>query len=264
MVSPFGHLFEIPEDFQFQGQLYVIMSKQLRSSSLERKCLEIEIGNSLVEFGPADFALMSGLRMNGSMETPKASEFHNEVFGGRNRLFMDDIKRKFHEESSKDGDSQVSLKLAYVYIAYGVVLMDGRPTTRLNLDFMHLIDNLETFKQFPWGRASYQILVARTHDAKKHIHDLESNGKERKCEAQGFVYPLQAWAYEIFPELASYCADRNLELVLSWARMLRWLPHKRASFDDMYPFFLTGCSYNPVLACLFHFCNYYGEIQIVQ
>lgn len=92
--SLFGHLFEV-HPLQFQGQLHVILCKVPRSSSIERMCLEFDIGNFIVEFGPADFALVSGLNIRGPIETPEQSDFHTKILNGIDKVTFDDIKTDF-------------------------------------------------------------------------------------------------------------------------------------------------------------------------
>lgn len=245
--SPFGHLFEV-HPLQFQGQLHVILCKVLRASSKQRMCLEFDIGNFVVEFGPADFALVSGLKIGGPIVTPAESRFYTENFKGSTKVSFDDIKTKFLRACKDDPDSHLALQLAYLYIVYGVVLMYARLDAKVPTRFIHLVEDLDNFKAFPWGRVSYEILVKRTHGAKNQIDKLKPKhgAADRKCEAPGFVDVLQVWAYEICTELAAYCAVKVEPRIANPARILRWKSDMRSSFDDLYEFFLGSSGYEPV------------------
>lgn len=180
------------------------------------------------------------------METPPSSDFHSEIFHSTNFVCFREIKSEFDRECKWDPNSILAPKLAYLFIVYGVVLMDGRLESRIPLRFMHLIDNLESFKAFPGGWAAYENLVSRIYQAKKVISSLDNGTKDRKCEAPRFVDVLQVWAFEVTPAIANYCVIKIDPAICHPVRILIWSADKKSSYHELYEFFLPSSAYNPV------------------
>lgn len=75
-----------------------------------------------------EFCIENSLRLNtgGPTETPLQSDFHIQILEGLDKVSFDDIKKRFLVACERDPDSHLALQLAYLYIVYGVVLMDQR------------------------------------------------------------------------------------------------------------------------------------------
>ncbi|XP_057793177.1 uncharacterized protein LOC131009786 [Salvia miltiorrhiza] len=208
-LSSIGHLVDMA-DLQFQGQLYIAMCRMLRNPS-NPGCLTYNIGHSLVDFGPGDHALVSGLKMTGSKQLPASSQFHATVFKGVKKLSFSDIQKRFLKECDRSrGNSELCLRLALLCILYGVVMAKDRSTRCLDLGYMHLMDDMDKFNEYRWGRVTYDELLLRTFSAKACINGYEGKDSKLRIEARGFVFVLQAWAYEVIPELASFCAKSSI------------------------------------------------------
>lgn len=119
--SCFGHFFE-SADFQFQGQLFCILLKKLVKSSKQRNRLSFRINKQVIDFGPAEYALMTGLKFSAMESPPDDSEIYQNVFNGKRFLQFKSIDTEFRKEcKSTDGDSEMSLKLGLLYVLYGVL-----------------------------------------------------------------------------------------------------------------------------------------------
>ncbi|KAH6811396.1 hypothetical protein C2S51_025158 [Perilla frutescens var. frutescens] len=236
-ASCFGHLLSIP-DIQFQGQLYHVLIKKLEKSSLPRQRLSFRINNRVIEFGPREFSLMTGLSMYGWEEPPSDSEFHETYFHGRTDLVFSDIQKSFIREcEATAGDSLDAFKLALLYIVYGILLICAKKSKRIDLKYFHLIDDLEKFNRFAWGQVSYEFLVRTAHRARDILDNLIAEGKTLAYDANGFAIALQTWAYEVMPNLARGCAMRVPGMEDQNPRMLRWASSKHFRFERINRYF---------------------------
>ncbi|XP_057773985.1 uncharacterized protein LOC130993180 [Salvia miltiorrhiza] len=247
--SCFGPLLEII-NFEFQGQLYNVMCRRLQSGCVKKMVLQFRIGNHVVEFGPADFAIMTGLRFNGNTNLPESSTFHQTVFSGQRFLHLITIENRFLKECKQTGgSSETSLKLGYLYIVYGLLVLKDRTRKNIDLGYIHLIDNLDRFLCYPWGRIAYDFMVPRTYNARKLLEKMETKENKLTVEAYGFVHVLQAWAYEIMPSLAAFCGKRVVEHENRLPRMQRWSADSGFLFEDLWPYFLPRVG-NDMVCCI--------------
>ncbi|XP_057810722.1 uncharacterized protein LOC131025122 [Salvia miltiorrhiza] len=246
--SCFAKLFEIGE-MHFQGELVNLLCRRLHSSSLDRKTLLFNFSDHLVEFGPADFCAMTGLKFGGSRKLPKNSKFHGEVFSCRNDMFFADIETKFRNKClTTEGNSVRSVKLAYLLIVYGLLVMNDPSNGKLDLGYMHLVDNMDNFHDFPWGLVAYEYLMAATHRLKTEMLAAENEKSKITLEVSGFIYVLQCWCFEVIPTLGTFCASLNPHNLKSFPRILRWcVSQDEKTFDDgLWKFFIAEHGCDPV------------------
>ncbi|KAH6794378.1 hypothetical protein C2S52_004855 [Perilla frutescens var. hirtella] len=220
-ASCFGHFLRIP-DIQFQGQLYAALLRTL-SSSLARMRLSFRINDRIVEFGPREFSLITGVSMEGWVEPPTASAFHQNFFHGRTDLLFCDIQKSFVQKCvATGGESRDAFLLALLYILYGILLIRAQKGKKIDLKYLHLADDLVKFNYYGWGQVAYEFLVRTTHRAQNIMDNLIAEEKNLAFDANGFAIALQIWAYEVMPDVARACAwrvpDRDEEI----PRMLRW------------------------------------------
>lgn len=96
------------------------------------------------------------------------------MFLGRGGLKFHDIHSKFVGECRKDGNSVESLKLGLLYVVYGFLLGRDKFTDNVDLKYLHLVDDLDVFVNFPWGSVSYNFLVKQMHRAVAIVASKES------------------------------------------------------------------------------------------
>ncbi|KAH6827641.1 hypothetical protein C2S53_018899 [Perilla frutescens var. hirtella] len=211
--SCFGHLFQQTE-FSCQGQLLATLLKKLQRHSLGRMRLSFKINNDIVEFGPKEFAVKTGLKLAGDTETPSTSAFYSEVFKNKKPLYFIDIEKKL-EAAHKAGQagSETSYKLAFLLVVYGILLTKDRTSKAVTLEYLHVVDDGQRFNNFPWGKA---------------------------------------WLYEIMPSIANrYAVSVGAEGDM-FPRMLRWCVLKTMTtvYDEVRPFFSkknSGVKEEPIL-----------------
>ncbi|XP_062088270.1 uncharacterized protein LOC133794859 [Humulus lupulus] len=96
-------------------------------------------------------------------------------------------------------------------------------------DILKIVENVEYFFSYPWGKYSYRRLL---HSCKKDMVKQNANydakvQQESKYSMYGYAPALQYWAYEAIQQLA-------VELVVSsgnmFPRMLSWLHRRNKDF----------------------------------
>ncbi|KAH6770093.1 hypothetical protein C2S52_014896 [Perilla frutescens var. hirtella] len=207
--SCFGHLFNVPY-IQFQGQLYHILVRNHLITEIPIH-LCFNLNGRVFEFGPVEFGLITGLKFSGILK------------------FID-ISAAFRTECKRTGGRSIlSLKLAFLFVLYAVILPRDRKEKNIEMQYMHLVDDLQRFEDYPWGRVSYDYLVSATHSRREVIDGLIRQKKRMAYDAFGFVIALQTWAYEVMPALARDCASvekRNLSSRVFWSIGETYVPPK--------------------------------------
>lgn len=236
--SCFGHLMGM-KPLQFQGQLMLqLLFRQDSSCSTDR--VIFHINNKEAEFGPKEFALITGLHFGVTPSFPKESNLHRDVFKGKKGLVLLDIEKAFEEVGrKKKGKGTTVLKLALLYVLYGILLVRDRKSRRIDIRYIHLVDKLEAFNSFPWGRVVFEHLVEETRRCmKKQLKEYQKKkaidpdfNENMKFDYDGFTHALQVWAYEIMPDVADLCATRLDQTKVP--RMLQWKAEKIVTSEEL-------------------------------
>lgn len=237
--SCFGHFLKVNK-LQYQGPLILHMVQNMDMSASNEERLVFNINNSNIEFGPTEFSLMTGLRLGTfKAATPSSSSIHSSVFQGRERILLKDIKDAFLATSREhEGKGELTLKLALLYFLYGVLLARSRRVNRIELQYLYLIEDVDNFSSFPWGRVAYDFLVSSILSVGDRMHgsDQVTYGRAR-IDIHGFHFAVLAWAYEVMPRVAAYCASRANNFDNVTPQILRWSATKRVRFNNLSKFF---------------------------
>lgn len=135
-----------------QGHLVVVLLQHIESSSKNLKSLSFRLNSRSMELNPEDFALITGLKYGTVPQVDcSASNFHNTMFLSRRSIKLSNIHNKFVVEGTRDGNSVDALKLGLFYVVYGFLLVRDKYTNYIDLKYLHLVDDLESFVKFPWG-----------------------------------------------------------------------------------------------------------------
>ncbi|KAH6800894.1 hypothetical protein C2S52_001358 [Perilla frutescens var. hirtella] len=202
--------------------------------------LSFKINNDIVEFGPKEFAVMTGLRLAGDPETPSTSAFYSDVFKNKKPLYFVDIEKKL-EAAHKAGHTgaETSYKLALLLVVYGILLAKDRTSKGVTLEYLHVVDDMQRFNNFPWGKVTYEFLIRSMEQARSCLARAKRKDRRRAIDVHRFLYPIQAWLYEIMPSIASrYALPVGAEGDV-FPRMLRWCVPKNMTtvYDEVRPFF---------------------------
>ncbi|KAH6787179.1 hypothetical protein C2S52_006731 [Perilla frutescens var. hirtella] len=197
----------------------------LERSSRDMKHLRFNIRDRSIEFSPFDFALVMGLRFRTFPSTPAYSAFHTLLFDGRPNIRFDEIEDLFIGERNYCGRAgEIFLKLALLYIVYGVILYHHRLSKVVNTRYIHLVDDTQLFNSFPWGLLAYDHLVDCTHTTRDSLDCLlPLCGSQPIIDAHGYFYALQVWVYKMMPAVGQVCASMVFDWPLKIPRVLRWV-----------------------------------------
>ncbi|KAH6783947.1 hypothetical protein C2S52_008906 [Perilla frutescens var. hirtella] len=202
--------------------------------------LSFKINSDIVEFGPKEFAVMTGLRLAGDTETPSTSTFYSEVFKNKKPLYFVDIEKKL-EAAHKAGQAgaETSYKLVMLLVVYGILLAKDRTSKGVTLEYLHVVDDVHRFNNFSWGKVTYEFLIKSMEQARSCLARAKRKDGRRAIDVHGFLYPVQAWLYEIMPSIANrYALSVGAEGDV-FPRMLLWcVPKNMATvYDEVRPFF---------------------------
>ncbi|KAH6766534.1 hypothetical protein C2S52_017517 [Perilla frutescens var. hirtella] len=193
-------------DMQFQGQLYHILVRDHLITEMGNR-LYFNLNGRVYELGPVEYALMTGLKFSGIYEPPNFSTIHSLLFTNRRSLNFRD-SAAFEKECKKTGGrSLLSLKLAFLYVLYLVVLPRDRNDKNIEMKFIHIVD------------------------------DLQKQRKRMAYDAHGFVLALQTWAYEFMPDLGRDCARLVKSNVSRFPRILWWKVDEYYHHDHLLSYF---------------------------
>lgn len=182
------------------------------------------IGGKVVKYGIWESALATGLSFKGSdvihSRGCAGSELINKYFLGNKSIKLEELSRKFDSvEQSAD-----KAKLGLVLLLQGV-LMGGEYGKDVNLAYFHMVENIEKFNKFPWGKLCQRRMLRCFRIAVSGKKEVEQIGKGKPnaisksaiagpgsfkswYNLYGFPYAFQVWAFEIIPILRESFASR--------------------------------------------------------
>ncbi|RZC93763.1 hypothetical protein C5167_029402 [Papaver somniferum] len=154
--SCFGHLIHLPEIQLYAKVVYnVLLTRKYPSKKdkEEKDAMSFNIGNQEICFSEREFAMMSGLKFEGSEKidyNPEQIRLMKVHFPGQRTVKLEDLLKKFNQLKN----SEDKVKLGLLYFAEAVIM--GRCSRlAVNKGRFFLVDNLEKFNRYPWGKISY-------------------------------------------------------------------------------------------------------------
>ncbi|KAH6835320.1 hypothetical protein C2S53_000525 [Perilla frutescens var. hirtella] len=233
---------------KFQGQLMYLIMEHLDKRSLENGVLSFTINDHAADFGPVEYFVVTGLPWGEMEELRVSSEQHHNIFQRKCDLRLSDLEKALTDTCKEDnGSGDLVLKLAYLVCVYGLLLSKDRKGKKLDIQYLHLIDDLSRFTSYPWGRISYEYLLHGVITARENMDRLKQKSNERPAfNVNGFTYALQGCAFEVFPSVGNHCGslvDENSHLL---PRILRWSTSTFFQYRDFVRFFQTGVEFKLV------------------
>ncbi|XP_062110870.1 uncharacterized protein LOC133822513 [Humulus lupulus] len=230
--SPFKQFF-LASEFNFSGVLvHQLLLRKIANNNEDE--VHFFLGSKSCRFGMGEFALVTGLDFS-AFPSPEELE-------GRN--LSDRLIKEYFNDAEKVKLSQVDhafktctvvedvYKLGLCLFVEGVLnAIEGK--LHIWRDILKIVENVEYFFSYPWGKYSYRRLL---HSCKKDMvkqkanYDAKKDAKvqqESKYSMYGYAPALQYWAYEAIQQLA-------VELVVSsgnmFPRMLSWSHRRNKDF----------------------------------
>ncbi|KAH6783558.1 hypothetical protein C2S52_008517 [Perilla frutescens var. hirtella] len=209
-----------------QDGLYFQLLLILDRDSRARNALGFKLREREFEMGPQDFTLVTGLRFSPVPPARSISAFHNIVFCGRPDIQKDEIHEEFIKRcAARGGGGEYCYKLALLYLIYSVIVCPNQHSPLIDVSYVHVVDDLEAFENYPWGRVAYDQLIESTHADRACLDHYQSSSiKRTKVDAHGYSYALQVWAYEMIPLVSQLCARKVLGWETKTPRVVRWIP----------------------------------------
>ncbi|XP_062085609.1 uncharacterized protein LOC133791706 [Humulus lupulus] len=202
-----GSFVEPPSEREVLGDL--ITSDNCKEDKLSKKHeLWFLINGKPVRFSIQEFAIVSGLYTGGEL-TPEELNVVSSNNNLKNKYFKDrsikieDVANVLDnipkEERMKD-----RVKLCFIYLLSAFLLNSSAGTT-IDLSWLRLVDNLEIFDQYPWGRLVYEKIIdqiTRVKFRKDHNKDIIR---------WNFIccpWIFQIWICEAMPKLGEMIGQR--------------------------------------------------------
>ncbi|CAH9122119.1 unnamed protein product [Cuscuta epithymum] len=187
--------------------------------------LYFEIQDRVVHFSVLDFTTILGLNYHDTVptieqESSYRGSFWLKYFPTNSRVTRSDIKLLYQSlvKGMETDEDIIRLSLIYV-LSHSFLSAD--PKIALNSSYLNLIDDIDAFNSYPWGRVIWSDMVSCF---KNGANCLKLN--EAHYNVYGCVVALQVWAFESFPALR----EVGLALLVdpdAFPRVLRWTSAKK-------------------------------------
>ena len=158
VASPFGNVVKMLRGISFSSQtVHYVLFKQLKSKKKWETWYEI--GGKELRFSMKEFALITGLNCGSfpieSSGTTRKKDLQvmEKFFGGPAgpKTTVQDLYERFKEYRVLDN---YKLKLALLLIVEGIFL-GGDKKRLVKVEHVKLLDNMDKFWDYPWGRVAY-------------------------------------------------------------------------------------------------------------
>lgn len=227
MGSCFGGLFQIPTRRLLAGKVvHSMMTRQLVTMK-KYEMWPVFGGNpfrfSLVEFGEVTGLPCGEFEEGYSIDykLPETEENYahwDTLFGGNRDATIEDIVALVESDDQIPRD--IRLKLCLVVIVDGVLiasLQKPKPT----LKYVKLLERLDDFLAFPWGRESFLWTISTLKPPLKVMGKCEdplgvfcNKLRQQTIKAVGFPLALQLVAFRAIPQLLQLAAgDDTINLI---------------------------------------------------
>ncbi|CAH9095061.1 unnamed protein product, partial [Cuscuta epithymum] len=183
--------------------------------------IQFQIGERVVGMKKKDLALITGFEFGRNipaMSTRCDGELWRRHFSGKTSLDRGDLRQAFESINNRREDMQPfdAVKLALLHVL-GNYILGNQKSLKVPTTYINLVDDLDAFNKFPWGDIVWSDLV----DKVPKCAAILGEGKSTRVTFPGYVFALQIWGFETFPELnrARVCLKRPETY---WPRTLNW------------------------------------------
>ena len=230
LCSCFGPLFRLPvRRCAFSGKMvHGLLSRQL----VTKKRFEMwpVFGGFPTRFGLPEFSHVTGLpcgefeagyEVDDKLKAKKTDyAFWDKLFGGRRNLNLDDLAAMVVSEDSMSPGKK--LRICLIIIVDGV-LMPKTQKPKPTLKYVKLVEKLDKFFAFQWGRESFWWTISTMIPPKKVLGKCDdpeglfcSLLRQESKFLLGFPLALQLWAFEAIPALLDRLGGDDSVTLLSY------------------------------------------------
>ncbi|KAL2454251.1 Ubiquitin-like protease domain-containing protein [Abeliophyllum distichum] len=205
----------------------------MRSMKTKKEEAWFKIGNKRARFGLQEFVLVTDLNATSSenVEMSRGADCrivkdHFKKSGGK--IMKGDVYEAFKRCKRNQTDKY---KLGLIIIlAY--VLLATEENTLIELWWFELVDDLDRFDKFPWGKMSYDytIRIVKRDMGDKLRNSLKEGESRCRYSLHDFPLAIMIWAFEAIPNLGKKFAKKYCDGI---PRMLGWEQPKRLTSSDV-------------------------------
>ncbi|XP_022895266.1 uncharacterized protein LOC111409451 [Olea europaea var. sylvestris] len=244
--SCFGHLLCLRK-IKLASQLVHQLILRSISTSKENEVF-IKVGDKLARFGLQEFTLVTGL---------KAGDLENEdpKLGQNCRLVKERFKRSngkikrglllqvFKRCKHKNDKYKLGLLVILMY-----VVLAAEENTFVNPWLFYLVDDLDRFNNYSWGRKSYEYTIKVF---KRNLGDMlkgYTTSQRYPYSLHGFPFAIMIWAFEAIPGVGKKFGRVTVDSRIP--RMISWEMSKQLRGETLCTFFESSnievhCTLNP-------------------
>ena len=213
--SQFGHLFSVGEDIDTSLMpLWMLRCREVITG--KRKEIWFMLNGVPIRYSLMEHALISGLNCapypNG-WDTLGSDDFRDRHFSENKKITIKDVKhrlermvipteagssnRRNRANSNRERERAVfiedKLRMAVLYFLCSVLMSNEKDETNIDEKCLAIVDNLDACRAFPWGRRSFNYVLA--HVEKLDLLKKSANVfvKEKGMQGwgcPGFILPL--------------------------------------------------------------------------
>ncbi|XP_026415155.1 uncharacterized protein LOC113310637 isoform X4 [Papaver somniferum] len=206
-----GHLLSVPEDSKFSGTIvHFLLSREIHMDDKPDE-MHFKVGGKLLHFGKREFALITGLSFKKpqkafvySANLPSLMRTH---FPNHNFVSASKVKALlFKKNSSCPFIDRVKLALLLVVHNF---LMGREDRDGINIDYWHLVDDLDEFNKYPWGEITFERITKFRLPLLYQANKKNSGaGGKPAYKVVGIPHALWVWALDIMPGLLNLCGRK--------------------------------------------------------
>ena len=212
-----------------------------------------------LRFSALEFALITRLIFGNVSQFDLTSlKIRDKYFDGENKICSDWLEEDFislYEKwkkmstkrtklSKKSNFDEDIIKLILLYFVEHV-LLGKKGKNLIDWQWVQLIDSLEQFNKYPWGRICYE----RTLFGLQKALDKRISKYVKKKEMQPMKHVFQIWAYLVIPLLGMKYASR---VGRSFPRILNWRGTAILKYTELQSLFLESNVSNVLI--FFYIC----------
>ncbi|KAH6787128.1 hypothetical protein C2S52_006680 [Perilla frutescens var. hirtella] len=235
--SCFGHLLKMNE-MKFQRQLFYHLMLHMDDPIKCTGVVRFRFNDRVFIFGPKEYFIITGLQFAPDEALPTSSSIHETIFQSKRLLKLQDIKDAFDVACLQHkGSGELVLKQAHLLVLYGVFLCRDTHYKTVDIQYIHVVDDLSKFASYPWGLVSYTFLVDNLIDARARLKRMLKKKTKSNFNVYGFAFVIQLWAFEVSREIGAYCGVQLSENEHVTPRMLRWSIPNFFRYSELWSFF---------------------------
>ncbi|KAL2542525.1 Ubiquitin-like protease domain-containing protein [Abeliophyllum distichum] len=216
--SCFGKLYTVRSIQISPTLIHNLLIRRVRSENTDELwfCLENKQAARLSFF---EFMLITSFKPGDETEYKNRivqnGRLFDKYFGDRDKITPSRLYDAFDNEE-EDMDEKYNLGLACIFES---VLRAKELNTKIDGHILDLVDDLDLFNEYPWGRKIYDLTM----------YAFMRSWEDQKERYSLWGFPLAVWAFETIPRIAylfrAQLQERRLPRMCSWN--LRLTPESR-------------------------------------